>query len=455
MSGSILGMSGVELIFVVVALVVGAGVGYFIGSLAVKAKLDAMTVTADQTRRDAEQMRGELSAAQKQCAEQSVQLAQISATFEEREKSLNDQIRTLKEARDELSGVFAELSKSALEQNNSMFLTLAKQRLETQQEEAKKELETRKAAIDEMVKPLSETLGKVDEKITVLNEAFGQQKEVTSQLVNTLRVPGDRGRYGEIHLERLFEMVGLTKGFHYTLQHSESNEEQAGRFDAIVMLPDDRCLVVDSKTPLNAYDKACNAPTDRERTDAYREHAKSVRGHISELAKRKYDELPSRPLYVVMYLPVEGMFSAAIQHDSELLQFADDKRIYIATPTMLMGFLRLCSLHWTERKLAESAAEIRDLGAEMHKRVATFAGHMTALGKNLKTGLDAYNNAMGSLERNVLSQARKFKELGATSAELPEFEEIAVVVREFSNPDLKSLPESAAVEGSTLFPADS
>jgi DNA recombination protein RmuC len=238
-------------------------------------------------------------------------------------------------------------------------------------------------------------------------------------------------------LERLFETVGLTRGVTYELQHRDVGTESTGIYDAIVYLPDRRCIVIDAKTPMDAFDRACQAATEAERQDHLREHAQAVRNHVNALSKRNYQELESKPMYVLMYLPMEGLFTAAVQFDPDILKYADEKKIYLATPTTLMGFLRLCSLYWSEQKLAESAAEIRDVGAELYKRVGKVAEHIKKLGDHLDKSVDSFNAAVGSLDRNLISQARKFRELGATNAEIPELGSLDVKTRELQSDEFR------------------
>src|SRR5581483_9049750 len=396
-----------------------------------------LNAQSEQASRESQQLRQDLAGVTQQAADLRVEIAKAETTVQQREAALREQIETVTHARKELEDAFAKLSQEALNQNNQQFIDLARQSFEKHQAQATGELEKRQTAIDELVKPLKESLQKVDEKIGDLSNVFGQQKEVTEQLVNTLKVPAQRGRFGEMTLERLFETTGLTRGVNYELQHRDVGTESTGIYDAIVYLPNHHCIVIDAKAPMDAFDRACQAATEAERQDQLREHARTVRNHVNALSKRNYHELESKPMYVLMYLPMEGLFTAAIQFDSDILKYADEKKIYLATPTTLLGFLQLCSLYWSEQKLAESAAEIRDLGAELYKRVGKVAEHMKKLGDQLNKSVDSFNAAVGSLDRNLISQARKFKELRATNADIPELESLDVKTRELQSDEFR------------------
>ena len=377
--------------------------------------------------------------------EQLNEALQRSATFEERARLLGD-------AKQALENAFKSLSAEALRSNNQQFLDLAKASLSEFQTAARGDLEKRQLAIDALVTPVKASLDKVDEKISALERArelaygeirqqFTQMAEVQSQLrsettnlVKALRQPHVRGRWGEIQLRRVVEMAGMMLHCDFVEQQSAEGEDGRLRPDLIVKLPGNRQIVVDSKAPITAYMEAHEATSDDVRKVKIQLHAQLVRRHLEALAKKSYwDQFQPTPEVVVMFIPGEAFYSAALETDPDLLDSGFGQNVIIASPASLMALLKAASYGWRQESIAENAREISQLGQELHGRLSVMADHLARVGKGLSAATDGYNSAIASFETRVLVSARKFKELGATSqdAEILELRAVEGNVRRF------------------------
>jgi DNA recombination protein RmuC len=261
----------------------------------------------------------------------------------------------------------------------------------------------------------------------------------TSNLVQALRTPNVRGRWGEIQLHRVVEMAGMVEHCDFYEQQSVETEDGRLRPDMIVRLPNSRNIVIDAKAPLSAYLEAIDATDEDARKVQLQRHAQQIRTHLTMLGKKSYfEQFEPSPEFVVLFLPGEAFFAAALMQDPELIEFGVDENVIIATPTTLIALLRAVAYGWRQEALAQNAKEICDLGKELYERCSTMGGHMLALGKNLKRATDSYNDAIGSFESRVFVSARKFAALGAVASDdgIDELQQIEVVPRHIQAPEL-------------------
>jgi DNA recombination protein RmuC len=330
-----------------------------------------------------------------------------------------------------LTQTFTELSNRSLQANSDTFLKLAEQKLETHQEKAKGELSEREKAVEALVKPIRDALEASQKQIAELeksrSEAYGgiksqleemqlsqkSLKQETQNLVNALRRPEVRGRWGEITLRRLVELAGMVEHCDFVEQVHTETDGQIFRPDMVVRMPDHRELVVDVKTPLDAYLTAAEAPDDAQRQLGLKRHAKNVRAHIRMLASKAYwNQFENSPEFVILFIPGDQFLSAALNEEPDLIEYALSEQIILATPTSFVALLKAVAYGWRQMSLADNAKEIRVLAEDLYARLATFVTHMNKVGRQLASSVENYNKAVGSLERSVLPGARKFVELG-------------------------------------------
>jgi DNA recombination protein RmuC len=345
-----------------------------------------------------------------------------------------EKVETVTAARDELSNQFSALSTAALEQNNARFLQLADERMKAQQAAGKTELDAQKRGVEQLVKPVEEKLEAVNKVLREMEkeraQAYGglnrQLVEVTetqqrlhaetANLVTALRAPHVRGRWGEVQLKRVCEMANMIEYCDFVSQESVQSDSGLLRPDVVVKLPGGKDVVIDAKTPLSAYLDAVEAKDDAEREAHLDNYARHVKTHIDQLSTKAYSaQFDSSPEFVVMFLPGEVFYSAALERMPDLIERSVEQSVLIATPTTLIALLKAVAYGWRQERLAESAEQVWKLGREMHQRVGKLSERFVTLGRRLESSVNAYNETVATYETRVLVSARKFDELGAAA----------------------------------------
>jgi DNA recombination protein RmuC len=403
-----------------------------------------------------------------------VRLREENARFRTELAHLNDAIpeklALLGQAQEQLKAAFDSLAGQTLRMTTEEFLKLADQKLSNVQSTALGELQKRQQALDDLIKPIRDTLALVDHKlgesersrlesstaITTLLREVGQQQDKlrgeTQNLVRALRTPTVRGRWGEVQLRRVCELAGLLERCDFEEQPTSLFDGVRQRPDLIVRLPAGRTIVVDAKVPLDAYLSALEASDDDTRRARLADHARQVRDHVAKLSAKNYWETfqPS-PEYVVMFLGAEAIYHAALQEDPGLLEFSARHRVLLAGPMSLIGLLLVVAQGWRHEHMAQNAQEINRLGRELYERVSKMTEHLDTLRMRLDSTVRAFNDTVGSFETRVLVTARKFKALGATTAsEIDPLQAIDSVPRVLQSANLLGLPDEAIIDGETL-----
>lgn len=371
---------------------------------------------------------------------------------------LADEKKLLEQAQAKLADTFKALAGDTLNASTGTFLNLAKEALDKMLSDARGDLGKRQEAISGLVKPLSESIAKFEEHVRALEknrqEAYAglsehlkllsssqqQLQKETSNLVTALRRPEVRGRWGEMTLRRVVELAGMSEHCDFAEQVSVATEEGRRRPDLIVRLPAGREIVVDAKVSLDAYLDAAAAESEEARAAAMGRHAGQVRSHMNTLASKAYwGQFPNAPEFVVMFIPGESFFGAAVDADHALIEDGLAQRVVLATPTTLIALLRAVAYGWRQERLSQNSQAIHTLGKELYERMKKLAEHIGDIGAKLKAATKAYNETVGSLEGRVLPAARRFRELGAAGGE--EIDEVAPLdqtPREITSPELKT-----------------
>ena len=397
--------------------------------------------------------------------DEQVQTATLAQRLESLQETHQQRLADLADMKKQMEDRFHSLASGALSANSEKFLSLVSERFKTHKQSADEDLNRRHAAIRDLVKPLDDKLGKFDLRMGEIekarNEAYGTIKQQvlsltegqanlgqeTRRLVQALRAPKTRGRWGEMQLRQVFEMAGMTERVDFHLEKSFDTDEGQRRPDAIVHIPGGKSIVIDAKTPLSAYLDALEADTPELQSQFIKQHAVQVRKHVNELSSKSYqDNLSTTPDFVVMFIPGETFVSAAAEADPNLIEYAFERKVLIATPTTLMALVKAIAYGWQQDKMAENAEEVQKTAKEIYDRLRVFAEHLGKVGKSLGQSVDHYNRALGSLEGRVLPSARKFEQLGVVSAsadkvEKPsnvEHEPRRLTAHEFTGPDEKT-----------------
>lgn len=416
-----------------------------------RAELAAVRAELERTGAEGQALRETLAEQRAQAGRipelmQSVETMQVLHREEQdRRISAETELKTLKTEHaarlEELRGMkkemedrFSTLAAGVLRQNSESFLKLASERFKSHEVTATEDLEKRKLAIENLVKPLNEKLTVFDSRIQEIekarNEAYGAiQQQVrllaegqttlgteTRKLVQALRAPKTRGRWGEMQLRQVFDMAGMAEHVDYTLEHHMQTDAGVRRPDAIVKIPGGKSIVVDAKTPLEAYLDALESETPELQQANLTRHARHVRDHVKLLSSKAYqDQIPTTPDFVVMFIPGETFVSAAVEADPELIEYAFERKVLIATPTTLMALVKAIAYGWQQEKMAENAVEVQKVAKELYDRLNVFGGHLDKVGKALSQSVNSYNRAVGSMESRVLPSARKFEAMGVVT----------------------------------------
>ena len=373
----------------------------------------------------------------------------LSTRLEMEERNQSEKLAALNQAEDRFKDTFAALSNQVLKSSNEEFLQLAQESMRQFHVQARADLEKRERSIHTLVEPIKEALlqtgkqihriekersaayGNLEKYLDSMSKTQEQLQNETRNLVKALRRPEIRGRWGEMTLKRLVELAGMVEHCDFYEQEQIDGKDGAVRPDMIIRMADEREIVVDVKTPLDAYLNALESDDEKGREDGLKRHARIVRERVRELSRKAYwQQFEKAPDFVVMFIPGEQFLSAALDIDRTLLEDAIREKVILATPTSFIALLQVIEYGWRQQSLAENAEKIRIMGQDIYNRLATFGEHLARLGKNLGGSVESYNKAVGSLERQVLPGARKFTEMGVSpKKKIPELDPIESQVR--------------------------
>jgi DNA recombination protein RmuC len=440
---------------------------------ALRSRLAALETEVSGRTGELRDARGQLEAlnSDKQRAEQEV--AVLNERLRQERNGAAEKLDLLTKASQELQNAFHRLAADALASNNQSFLQLAKTSLESFHKQAEGGLAARELAIAGLVKPIEQSLKSVEEQVKTLEtqrvDAYStlrqqivslsgtqeQLKSETAKLVQALRAPHVRGRWGEMQLRRAVEMAGMLDHCDFVEQSSVATDSGRLRPDMIIRLPGGKQIVVDSKAPLQAYLNALEATDEEARRTQMLAHARQIRDHMASLSSKRYwEQFECSPDFVVMFLPGEVFFSAALEHAPDLIEAGVEEKVIPASPTTLIALLRAVHFGWRQEILAENANKISELGKRLYDSLCTMAGHLEKLGANLDRSVKAYNETIGSLERNVLVGGRRFRELGvASTGEIAEAKQIGNLPRVLQSADWKQPSSSAEEEPEEIIKA--
>jgi DNA recombination protein RmuC len=454
-----------NILFLIIGIIIGGITVWFISTNKLRAEYSAKINEVDSQARGNENTITEL---RKQLADKTAESADMNRKYifenslkvkaetqlDEAKKNLDEQKKLLEEATNRLKETFNSLSSEALKSNNKAFLDLAKTTLETYLTSAQGDLAKRQAVISETLKPIKESLENYEKNLKEIEKtrltAYGDiknyldglklsqdglQKE-TNALVTALKTSQVRGKYGEIGLRRVVEFAGMNDYCDFEEQVSVTTEDGRLRPDMIVKLPGNRRVIVDSKVPLAAYMQAFETTDEKIKNEFLVSHSKAVREHLKDLSTKAYwSQFTDTPDFVVLYMQIESSFGAALEFDRNLIEDGISNRIIFATPTTIITLLRTVAFSWQQEKISENAQKIQEVGVELYNRISTLVEHISRVGDNLKSAVDNYNKAVGSIETRFIPHAKKLKELGAAdqNKELSELQPVDRTIRTINN----------------------
>ena len=433
---------GVPLLIGVLVACVGAGafVTYFTFAVPVRARASRADERRAEVEEALERMRSERDAL-------AIKKTESDATLTAERKSYAVRV---KEQEEMIEKKFKALASDVLGKNSKSFLNLASQCFEKHKTSADGDLEKCRMKIETLVKPIDEGLVKFERKIgeiekerkgdySAVAEQVKSLRSETGRLAQALRQPKTRGRWGEYHLRNVLEMAGMREHVDFEEQKTVGGEDGRLRPDVIVRLPGGRSIIVDAKTPLEGYLAAVEADKEEDRKRHMDAHVGHVRDHVRKLASKEYwKELPDTLDFVVMFIPGEAFYAAAIERDPALFEKAFEKKVLICSPTIFLALVKAIAYGWQQQKFAENTQKVEHLARELYDRIKVFGKHMGGLGDSLRQAVKRYDEGVDSLEKRVLPTARKFEALGVVSAEatLPGMEPIDIKARELHAPEL-------------------
>ncbi|HUD17337.1 MAG TPA: DNA recombination protein RmuC [Acidimicrobiales bacterium] len=461
----------------VIGLVVGAAAGVAVGLLAqaerqarLMAEAHALATRLAETQDSAARLTEQLEQSGLALATARADAARLGAEVDQARRGAEERAGQAEADRQRLVGAFAEVSGEALQRNAEQFLTLADARLKEAQEAARGDLTQRQQAISQLLTPLQETLARYEtglrqleldrrgaydgltEQVKALNISQERLQKETGSLVTALRAPQTRGRWGEMQLRRVVEMAGMVEHCDFEVQVSTESADGRLRPDLVVRLPGGAQVVVDAKVPLDAFLRAAESDDEDQRKVHLVAHARQLRTHVDQLAKKEYwNQFDPSPELVVAFVPGDPLLAAAFEQDPDLMEHAVSNRVLLTTPTTLIALLRTFALGWQQEQLAENARAVQRLGAQLYERLRVLGGHLSKLHRGLTTTVEAFNDTVGSLESRVLVTARRFPELGVVGPGAKELDEALPVM---ATPRLPQAAELTGAEGPDWAPDD-